>query len=67
MNKRQKRNRKIIKIITSILIFLQFVISVGIGGNLDTDTPITAKIKIIYIIVTILTFIFLKLCEKLEN
>lgn len=66
MNKRQKRNRKILKIIIGGLLLLQLFLSFGITGNIEKNVIISKTIIILYIINTIILFGLIKLAEYIK-
>ena len=66
MNKRQKRNRKILKIIIGGLLLLQLFLSFGIVGNIEKNVMISKTIIVLYIINTIILFGLIKLANYIE-
>lgn len=66
MNKRQKRNRKILKIIIGGLLLLQLFLSFGITGNIEKNVIISKTIIVLYIINTIILFGLIKLSEYIK-
>jgi hypothetical protein len=65
ISKRQKRNRKILKIITIILLLIEFVLGIGIGGNCDLSIDTNLKIIVFYLINTLILAILIKICKYL--
>ena len=66
MNKRQERNRKILKIIIGGLLLLQLFLSFGIVGNIEKNVMISKTIIVLYIINTIILFGLIKLANYIE-